>query len=72
MASIYDFPMIYYSPFDPDSADAAERFYLSFFNGPKAITALLHGMMALGIIGLVAKLHRWTENAKYFDGGSLG
>lgn len=64
--------MIYYTPFSESSADLAERFYLSFFNGPKAITALLHGMIALGLIGLIAKLHRWTENAKYFDGGSLG
>lgn len=72
IASVYDFPLIYYSPFDPKSADVAEAFYLSAFNGPGAITALLHGMMALGVLGLVAKLHRWSEMAKYFDGSSLG
>ena len=71
MASIYDFPLIYYK-FEPSSVDPAERFYLSLFNGPTAVQALLHGMVATGIVGLIAKLHRWTEMAKYFDGGSLG
>ncbi|PWN52350.1 hypothetical protein IE53DRAFT_405197 [Violaceomyces palustris] len=71
IASIYDFPMLFYSPLEPSSVEAAEKFYLSMFNGPTAIPALLHGMVALGLIGLIAKLHRWTEMAKYFDGGSL-
>ena len=71
IASIYDFPLLYFSSLADSSIDAAERFYLSLFNAPLAVTALLHGMMGLGIIGLVAKLHRWNEMAKYFDGGSL-
>lgn len=72
IASIYDFPLIYYYPFDPQSAVAAENFYLSVFKGPSAIAALLHGMMGLGLIGLLAKLHRWSELAKYFDGSCIG
>ncbi|KDN52351.1 hypothetical protein K437DRAFT_243822 [Tilletiaria anomala UBC 951] len=71
IVSIYDFPLLYYSPFDEAAVEPAERFYLSLFNGPTAVQALLHGMMALGLIGLVAKLHRWTDAAKYYDGGSL-
>lgn len=71
IASIYDFPLLYYSSLSESSIEAAERFYLSLFNAPLAVTALLHGMMGLGLIGLVAKLHRWNEMAKYFDGGSL-
>ncbi|EST06363.1 Shr3 amino acid permease chaperone [Kalmanozyma brasiliensis GHG001] len=71
IASIYDFPLLYFSDLTDGSIEAAERFYLSLFNAPLAVTALLHGMMGLGIIGLVAKLHRWNEIAKYFDGGSL-
>lgn len=71
IASIYDFPLLYYSSLTDASVDAAERFYLSLYNAPLAVSALLHGMMGLGIIGLVAKLHRWNEMAKYFDGGSL-
>ena len=71
IASIYDFPLLYSSNMHDSSIDAAERFYLSLFNAPLAVTALMHGMMGLGIIGLVAKLHRWSEMAKYFDGGSL-
>ncbi|SNX82410.1 related to SHR3 - endoplasmic reticulum packaging chaperone [Melanopsichium pennsylvanicum] len=71
IASIYDFPLLYFSDLSDSAVEAAERFYLSLFNAPLAVTALLHGMMGLGLIGLVAKLHRWNEMAKYFDGGSL-
>ncbi|KAJ1034216.1 hypothetical protein NDA18_001081 [Ustilago nuda] len=71
VASIYDFPLLYFSELTDTAVDAAERFYLSLFNAPLAVSALMHGMMGLGIIGLVAKLHRWNELAKYFDGGSL-
>lgn len=72
IASVYDFPLIYYTPFREEAAVAAEQFYLSAYNGPGAIHALLHGMMALGILGAVAKLHRWSETAKYFDGSCVG
>lgn len=72
IASVYDFPLIYYTPFEDSYADRAEQFYLSAFAGPPAIKALLHGMMALGILGCLAKLHRWSETAKYFDGSCLG
>lgn len=71
IASIYDFPLLYFSTLPDSAIDAAERFYLSVFNAPLAVSALLHGMMGVGIVGLVAKLHRWNEMAKYFDGGSL-
>ncbi|GAC97211.1 hypothetical protein PHSY_004796 [Pseudozyma hubeiensis SY62] len=71
IASIYDFPLLYFSNLSDSAIEAAERFYLSVFNAPLAVTALLHGMMGLGVIGLIAKLHRWNEMAKYFDGGSL-
>lgn len=72
IASIYDFPLVYYSPFDEKAVVPAERFYMALYRGPTAVQALLHGMMGLGIVGLIAKMHRWTEMAKYFDGGSLG
>lgn len=71
IASIYDFPLLYFANVSDSAIEAAERFYLSLFNAPLAVTALLHGMMGLGVIGLIAKLHRWNEMAKYFDGGSL-
>lgn len=34
--------------------------------------ALLHGVMGVGIIGLVGKIHKWDESAMFFDGSSLG
>jgi len=34
--------------------------------------ALLHGMVGVGLIGFVSKLHRWDESAVFFDGSSLG
>lgn len=71
ITSIYDFPLLY-TEYGPRDVNAAERFYLTLYNGPTAISALLHGMIGLGIMGLLAKLHRWTEMAKWFDGASLG
>lgn len=29
-------------------------------------------MIGVGLIGLLAKLHKWDESAVYFDGSSLG
>ncbi|KAJ8072956.1 Protein csh3 [Marasmius tenuissimus] len=48
------------------------QFYTMFYNAPPAIKALLHGMMGVGMTGLVAKLHKWDESAMFFDGTSLG
>lgn len=33
---------------------------------------LLHGVAAVGILSLIAKLHKWDESAMFFDGSSLG
>ncbi|KAF9256206.1 hypothetical protein L218DRAFT_936937 [Marasmius fiardii PR-910] len=48
------------------------QFYTIFYNSPPAIKALLHGMMGVGMLGLVAKLHKWDDSAMFFDGTSLG
>ena len=71
IASLYDFPLLY-TQHDQKDLDVSLKFYLSLFQAPTAISALLHGMIGLGLIGLLAKLHRWTETAKWFDGVSLG
>jgi len=34
--------------------------------------ALLHGMIGIGLIGTLSKLHKWDESAVFFDGPSLG
>jgi len=47
------------------------QFYTTFFNAPPAIKALLHGMVGVGLIGFISKLHHWDESAMYFDGGRL-
>lgn len=36
------------------------------------IQALLHGMIGIGLIGTLSKLHKWDESAMFFDGSSLG
>ncbi|KIM68113.1 hypothetical protein SCLCIDRAFT_1209510 [Scleroderma citrinum Foug A] len=47
------------------------QFYTTFFNAPPAIKALLHGFIGVGVLGLIAKLHAWTDSAIWFDGSSL-
>ena len=32
----------------------------------------MHGVMGMGLLGLLGKLHRWDESAMFFDGSSLG
>lgn len=34
--------------------------------------ALFHVALALPLVALLAKLHRWTESAMFFDGSSIG
>lgn len=34
--------------------------------------ATIHGLVGIGLIGLLAKLHVWDEAAMFFDGTSLG
>lgn len=70
IASIYDFPLLYGTA-TPHHYEAAELFYLGLYNGPTAISALLHGVIGVGLLALIAKIHRWTETAKFFDGFSL-
>ncbi|KAG5645734.1 hypothetical protein DXG03_005430 [Asterophora parasitica] len=47
------------------------QFYATFFNAPPAIKALLHGMVGVGLVGLLSKLHKWDESAMFFDGSCL-
>ncbi|KAG6868789.1 hypothetical protein C0993_010419 [Termitomyces sp. T159_Od127] len=59
-----------------DAVDDGFQFYTTFFNAPPAIKgafqALLHGMVGVGLVGLISKLHKWDESAMFFDGTSLG
>ena len=34
--------------------------------------ALLHGLIGVGLVAIISKIHRWDESAMFFDGGSLG
>jgi len=52
--------------------DDGFQFYTTFYNSPPAIKALLHGMVGVGMIGLLSKLHNWDDSAMFFDGTCLG
>ncbi|KAG6819972.1 hypothetical protein H0H93_006875 [Arthromyces matolae] len=54
-----------------DAIDDGFQFYTTFFNAPPAIKALLHGMVGVGLVGLISKLHQWDDSAMFFDGTSL-
>ncbi|KAF8623918.1 hypothetical protein AX17_007246 [Amanita inopinata Kibby_2008] len=54
-----------------ESVNDGFQFYTTFFSSPPAIKALLHGMIGVGMIGLLSKLHRWDDSALFFDGSSL-
>ncbi|KAH8832577.1 Shr3 amino acid permease chaperone, partial [Flagelloscypha sp. PMI_526] len=48
------------------------QFYATFYSSPPAIKALLHGMIASGVLALIAKLYKWNDSAFFFDGTSIG
>ncbi|KAG6333542.1 hypothetical protein ID866_5553 [Astraeus odoratus] len=62
---------ILHQPLTDEIVEDGFRFYATFFTAPPAIKALLHGLMGVGILGLIAKLHAWTDSAILFDGSSL-
>ncbi|KAL0573818.1 Protein csh3 [Marasmius crinis-equi] len=66
-----DFRLLWGEVSSEDIKDGIQ-FYTTFYNSPPAIKALLHGMMGVGMTGLVSKLHKWDESAMFFDGTSLG
>ncbi|KAG9100890.1 hypothetical protein FRC06_003571 [Ceratobasidium sp. 370] len=66
-----DHKILYSAPLTDKIIDDGFEFYTTFFNAPGAVKALLHAMMALGIVSLIAKLHAWDESALFFDGSSL-
>jgi len=62
---------ILYGKLTDDVVEDGFQFYTTFFNAPPAIKALLHGLMGVGIIALLSKLHKWDESAMFFDGSSI-
>ncbi|KAF7971289.1 hypothetical protein HWV62_21544 [Athelia sp. TMB] len=65
-----DYRLLYTELTDEAVTDGFQ-FYATFFNAPPAIKALLHGMIGVGILALLAKIHTWDESAMFFDGSSL-
>jgi len=63
---------ILYQPMTDKTIDDAIQYYTTFYNAPKAVQNLLHGVVAIGVLALVSKLHKWDESAMFFDGTSLG
>ena len=72
VTSTFDVPILFQGRATERAIDRAEEFYLSMFASPLTITAFFHAVLGLGMIGIVTKLHRWTENDRYFGMGSVG
>jgi len=62
---------VLWQPLTDKAIDDAFYYYSTFYNAPKIVQNLLHGVVAIGGIGLIAKLHKWDESAMFFDGSSL-
>ncbi|KAH8093736.1 Shr3 amino acid permease chaperone [Cristinia sonorae] len=62
---------VLFSPLTEETVRDGLEFYTTFYHAPPAIKALLHGVMGVGILGLIGKVHKWDESATYFDGSSL-
>merc|ERR1712093_11132 len=66
-----DWPILYAGLTGPAYLDKAETYYMTLFNAPGAVPALLHAMIGVCLIALSSKVARWEETNLFFDGSSL-
>ncbi|WFC96844.1 Protein csh3 [Malassezia brasiliensis] len=71
ITSRFDFPLLFEGHVTEQAFRRAEEFYLSMYNAPMTIATFFHAVIGLGLIGILAKMHRWTENDRYFGLGSV-
>lgn len=71
IASSYDYPILFHGAFGPEQVERSVDFYLSVYDAPLSVKALIHAVMGLGLVGIVTKIVRWQENDKYFGSASL-
>jgi len=62
---------VLFEPLTEEIVQDGFQYYKTFFNAPLGIKALLHGLIGVGIVAIITKIHRWDESAMFFDGGSL-
>ncbi|KAH9993685.1 Shr3 amino acid permease chaperone [Russula compacta] len=62
---------VLFEPLTEEIVQDGFQYYRTFYNAPPGIKALLHGLIGIGIVAIITKLHRWDESAIFFDGGSL-
>lgn len=62
---------VLFEPLTEEIVQDGFQYYKTFYNAPLGIKALLHGLIAVGVIAIITKIHRWDESAMFFDGGSL-
>ncbi|WFD01251.1 Protein csh3 [Malassezia yamatoensis] len=71
IASRVDFPLLFQGRATPEAVERAQEFYLSIYQAPITVTAAFHAIAGLGLLGILTKMHRWTENDQYFGLGSV-
>jgi len=62
---------VLFEPLTEEIVQDGFQYYRTFYNAPPGIKALLHGLIGVGLVAIITKIHRWDESAMFFDGGSL-
>ncbi|EKD04447.1 hypothetical protein A1Q2_01223 [Trichosporon asahii var. asahii CBS 8904] len=70
MCQVVDIPLLYI-PVTREAIDNAYAFYEMWYEAPGAVKALFHAVLALPLLTLLFKLHKWNESAKFFDGSAI-
>ncbi|EIW72996.1 hypothetical protein TREMEDRAFT_18336, partial [Tremella mesenterica DSM 1558] len=70
VCQVVDIPLLYI-PVTSQALENAYTFYGIWFESPGAVKALFHVALVLPMLGLIVKLHKWTESAVFFDGTGL-
>ncbi|KAH8925431.1 hypothetical protein BT69DRAFT_1318270, partial [Atractiella rhizophila] len=69
--SAVDVNVLFRPPLTDKVVDLAESFYFMWWDAPQVTKLVLHAVIAALVLSLCVKFAAWSDNAFYFDGGSI-
>ncbi|ODQ79545.1 hypothetical protein BABINDRAFT_176438 [Babjeviella inositovora NRRL Y-12698] len=68
----YDFQTLWSGTYSDEAVARSVAHYALWGNSPNFVHYILHGVMALGFLGMFVKLYKPNPDAKMFEYGTLG
>ncbi|ODN89720.1 hypothetical protein L198_06414 [Cryptococcus wingfieldii CBS 7118] len=70
VSQVVDIPLLY-MPVTETAIENGYKFYELWWEAPGAVKALFNVALALPLVALLVKLHKWNESAMFFDGSCV-